>query len=165
MPTRSDFYRQHPSELIWLGSAGCDGDPHSILREMKVLQGNGIFPISSEDDWVESVDAVLADHEEATHPDWGWPWPWNTSAGTDYAYTWDPHAGILVSHYGKPWLTVSEVLTGYADSTGLYPVFPDMSAVKEVRWDAGNAPMVISNDGTLSNPPLQARNAPKPAGA
>lgn len=151
MSTRADFYLSHPhnvAPLEWLGSIGMDGSPDTVLSELSVDSAVGI-EIASEADWRESVTAVLLAHDEATHPDWGWPWPWDTSITTDYTYVWGPRCGLLIYHYGE--------LEDHQPKLD----WPDMSAIKEIRWDVGNAPMVIDRRSGLANPPTAAKNRPK----
>lgn len=162
--TRADFYLGTGSDLQWLGSIGMDGMPSAVLKELSMDRGQRI---SGVDDWCESVTAVLLAHEEATHPDWGWPWPWKDSGMTDYSYVYDSKTGqVMISCYGTEWMDhrLFTKLTNEQEQelTGHLQEFPDMSAVMAIRWDSGNAPMVIDDHGLLTNPPSESADMNKP---
>lgn len=150
MSTRADFYIGMGKDATWLGSVGMDGDPKSIAEELSFTAQT---TIADEDDWVESVAVVFRDHIEHTLPERGWPWPWDDSQTTDYAYTLF-YGQVWVSNYGCRWMhledylskspTIVQMLDNLPDAT---EVFPDMSKIKNVRLDSGNAPMIFGFDG------------------
>lgn len=164
MNTRADFYLGMGKSAQWLGSIGTDGMPSAVLRELSMDYGQ---TISGEDDWRESVTAILLAHEEATHPDWGWPWPWANSCGTDYAYAFEPEQQqVLVSCFGTGWMDIWEY-TKQSDEQeraqqGGIESFPDMEEIMAIRWDSGNAPMVLGPDGSLVNPKQEFADMNKP---
>ena len=158
MGTRADFYRGLGEDAVWLGSVGMDGDPEAIAELIGVDDAESF---TTSEQWQEAVTRVLLAHDEGTHPTWGWPWPWDDSRTTDYAYAWTRHCGVLVSSFGTPWSSLEYALHhGCAGEVGT-TVFPDMSAVRNTRWDSGNAPMLISATG-LFNEVTESRNRPKP---
>lgn len=136
MGTRADFYIGTGQQAEWLGSFAWDGHPSSVAEDLSLTKETP--HIASEDDWRESVAALLK-REDATLPERGWPWPWATSAATDYTYTWTPDSPVLVSCGGsgyRPLLTVLE--DGEDDADQTTEIFPDMSARMNVRWDVGS---------------------------
>jgi hypothetical protein len=149
MGTRADFYIGKGKGAAWLGSIGMDGSPDAVAGDMSF---SAKTTISGEDDWVESVAAVFQSHEEHTVPEMGWPWPWDDSNTTDYAYTFD-QGQVWVSCFGQAWVTLVTALTEQDWDEGEMNTleFPDMSSSKNIRWDAGNAPMIfgVKTDGSM----------------
>lgn len=145
MGTRADFYVGKGKDATWIGSVGEDGNPQAVAELMSISPG---ITISSEDDWVESVAVVFAQHPEHTVPERGWPWPWDNSSGTDYTYTLD-EGQVWVSCYGCPWRPLEYAINSpvefdrFSDLDHRSLEFPDMSKIKNVRWDSGNAPMIF----------------------
>jgi hypothetical protein len=148
MGTRADFYYGTGPEAQWLGSFAWDGDPATVAQRLSLDEGQHI---ASEADWRESVAAMLAGLDDATLPEQGWPWPWADSRTTDYAYTFvdHPEGGVLVSCFGSAWVGLEAALTDddwpqWLSNTDLQKeVFPDMTAIQNVRWDKGSGVIVI----------------------
>ena len=151
MGTRADFYTGKGRDANWLGSVGMDGHPETISEQLSLTLE--FQSIASEADWTESVAAVFDAHEEHTLPEMGWPWPWDDSNTTDYAYTYE--AGkVWVSCFGRLWVTLQWALEeedAWDAMEGGQLDFPDMSAIKNIRYDSGNAPMIfgVKADGSL----------------
>lgn len=154
MGTRADFYYGIGSDAQWLGSHAFDGDPATVAERLSLDAGQHI---ASEADWRESVAALLAGLPDATLPAQGWPWPWKDSRTTDYAYAWTPgHPQVLVSCLGSRWVDLPRVWTDrdWPQEAELnVEVFPDMTAVQNVRWDIGSGVIVIgpSRDGRMAS--------------
>ena len=117
MGTRADFYIRDK----WLGSIAWDGYPDGIP--------DAILDAPTEADFLEQVLDFLSQREDSTFVDQGWPWPWDDSTLTDYSYVWDDKPLIYV--FGK----------------GNKPArkWPDMSAIKNVRWDKGSGIILIQS--------------------
>lgn len=91
--TRADFWIGRGTDAEWLGSISWGGEPENLPTVLKQTCCMG---------YKVAVQRLLPTREDATLPRQGWPWPYLTSAGTDYAYTWDD-GQLLVSHFGKTW--------------------------------------------------------------
>ena len=142
MGTRADFYIGKGRDANWLGSVGMDGNPEDIARHLSLDLSQ---TIASENDWVESVNMVFTAHPEHTLPEMGWPWPWDDSNTTDYAYTYD-EGKVWVSCFGTRWVSLRWALEeedAWDKMEGSQLALPDMSAIKNIRYDSGNAPMMF----------------------
>lgn len=101
MGTRADFYVGRGDSLEWLGSIAWDGYPDPPGHP------SALGRVSTEAEYRDAVETMLAVRPDATRPADGWPWPWPTSATTDFAYSF--HAGnVIVSNFGGAWLTWAE---------------------------------------------------------
>lgn len=117
MGTRADFYVGRGAEAEWLGSIAMDGYPDG--------HPEACLDAASEIAFRESVARIL-EVPHATYPEEGWPWPWEDSRTTDYAYAWD--GAVLVSNFGRRWLSADEARDGADDGDAKVAVFPNMSA-------------------------------------
>ena len=127
MGTRADFYVGRGLEAEWIGSIAWDGYPDGVPEP--------VLTSTSEQDFRERVEAILAEKRSATRPEMGWPWPWEDSNTTDYAYAWD--GGVFICGFGRGWKTPGEYRDAVDSDAGLREdepeagdrcVFPDMSA-------------------------------------
>lgn len=126
MGTRADFYVRKNQEMKWLGSKGYDGYPDGI--EEKVLKSSTVEEFESE------TVAFLKSQDDSTFPNEGWPWPWNDSKGTDYAYIFE-NGKVMASNFGYPLFDpLGEDEEIKAEATELDNYFPDMRAIKNVKF-------------------------------
>lgn len=136
MGTRADFYiGRDPQHMEWLGSVAFDGDAGS-------MQNDGLFAVEGVNayrSWVKSLD-----RDDFTSPEMGWPWPWETSATTDYAYTWDD-GKVWWSCFGSAWETDPQADTDGALATAEFPEFDTTNHARAGTKRSGN--MVISFGG------------------
>lgn len=134
MGTRADFYVGQGIGAEWLGSIAWDGHPDGVPGP--------IFDATSETDYRERVEAILATDKSATRPADGWPWPWTDSRTTDYAYTWDGR--VLVSSGGRPYVDRQAAMAeGYYDSPK-QEVFPDMTNRQRVTLGPRSGITIVS---------------------
>ena len=102
MGTRADFYIGIGPAAEWLGSVTYDGHPE--------YNGKGPLAADSEEAFRLAVATLLDDPKIlSTSPSEGWPWPWEDSRTTDYAYAWTADRGAVLSVFGRPWVTLSEL--------------------------------------------------------
>ena len=133
MGTRADFYVGRGPQAEWLGSIAMDGYP----------EGNGaeLLYATSEQQFRERVESILAELDHSTRPEQGWPWPWKDSRNTDYAYAWDQ--GVWISNWGYRWAGAAEYRASDPGDGGLGRddefwgdeiacVFPDMASRQNV---------------------------------
>ena len=129
MPSRADFYAGNE----WLGSAAWDVYPSAVMEDEPQ-----IFCAASEGAYRQAVASYLTQKgADATHPEQGWPWPWNNSDLSDNTYLFI-NGRTLVRDYSGPFIYY---ISGEVVDVDWTP--PDMSEIKNVRWDQpGGAPMI-----------------------
>ena len=157
MGTRGDFYIGKGPDANWLGSIGMDAHPETISEQLSLTLE--FQSIASEADWTESVAMVFGAHDEHTLPEMGWPWPWDDSNTTDYSYTYD-NGKVWVSCFGTMWVTLQwamEEEDAWDKMEGGQLKLPDMAAIKNIRYDSGNAPMIFRG-GRIVNDEVVAQN-------
>lgn len=136
MGTRSDYYvgsTDDTKNAEWIGSHAWDGYPKGVPA--------AIITATTEEAFRSACDA-----HTTTKPSRGWPWPWDTSATTDYAYLFDRKANTVVaSCFGGAWFDpkVKQEEDDDDKASGPEPVWPDMSARKNVRWDSEGSGVII----------------------
>ena len=130
MGTRADYYLgRDPETMVWLGSTAWDGNPEAVFGDTPPV-------ITERAEWLEWIANHVMIRSDYTNPERGWPWPWDDSGTTDYAYAWCPRTGeIYVSNYGRPWVSLVLALEGTYDDEGEKVAFPNMAAIKNIRWD------------------------------
>lgn len=113
MGTRADFYIGKGLKSEWLGSIAWDGYPEPYEKK-------GMWEPCDEEAWRERIHKFAKMRDDWTSPDMGWPWPWNTSATTDYAYTWKD--GLVWISNGCKWLAYDDYRTASAEYQRLYKI-------------------------------------------
>ena len=104
MGTRADFFIGIGPTAKWIGSTSYDGHPDSW--------GEAPLAATSEAEFRAAVEKMLSQPRDEglfTRPEEGWPWPWEDHRITDYAYSWDPARGPVVSCGGRLWVTAQEL--------------------------------------------------------
>ncbi len=147
MGTRADFYKDVNGNLEWIGSIGLDGYPEhpGIPKEFNIITA------TSESEYLERVESMLAGVDHCTRPEQGWPW--TNGRLTDYSYRFFS-GEVELSSFGYPWLPVS-VYLGFSeeqhDEYGEQPKveFPDMSDVQKVTLGHRSGAIVISSGGIV----------------
>lgn len=138
MGTRADFYikKAEEKELIWLSSIAWDGYPDGI--DVPVLAAK------TQTEYIAELQKFLEPREDVTLPERGWPWPWNDSNTTDYAYCF--HDGkVYANCFGHGWhMPLEEVAEDKDPEIVWEHEYPDMSAIKNVRYDKGSGVILIS---------------------
>lgn len=100
MGTRADFYIGIGPAAEWLGSISMDGYPDGHPEPL--------FACLSADAFRADVIEMFKEAGLHTRPEEGWPWPWNDSRTTDYAYAWVEGRGVLLSNFGRAWITLEQ---------------------------------------------------------
>lgn len=138
MGTRADFYIKQEQEpkMLWLGSIAWDGYPEGIDKDVLLA--------TSPDEYVNEVRRFLAAHK-GTLPDRGWPWPWDNSKTTDYSYVFVDNK-VMGSSWGNSFfdpLVKQEDNDDETQEQGESIDWPDMTDVKNVRWDMEGSGLII----------------------
>lgn len=140
MGTRADFYTRNEKSMEYLGSIAFDG--YEI--DDNVLQAK------TEQSFREELAKFFSDRNDYSVPEQhGWPWPWNDSRTTDYSYVFE-NGKVLASNWGR---ALYDPLIQQADENGgdeqdeqkLDNFWPDMSALKNVRFDKGSGLLIIAH--------------------
>lgn len=138
MGTRADFYikKADEKELVWISSIAWDGYPDGI--DKLVLEAK------TQTEFIAELQKFLQPRTDVTLPDHGWPWPWNDSGTTDYAYCF--HNGkVYANCFGNGWFDPFEKTEEDKDPSIIWEHdYPDMSNIKNVRYDRGSGLIVIS---------------------
>lgn len=142
MGTRADFYikKAEEKELVWLASIAWDGYPDSIDNE-----NFAVLKSTNQTEYIANLQRFLSKREDVTLPENGWPWPWNDSGTTDYAYCF--HEGKVYSNcFGNGWYDPIKQMEERVDEPEIiwHHDYPDMSAIKHVRYDKGSGLIVLS---------------------
>lgn len=135
MGTRADFYikKAEETELIWLASIAWDGYPEGIDKD--------IINAKNQTEYVAALQKFLSTRDDVTLPEHGWPWPWDNSQTTDYGYCF--HNGkVYANCFGHGWFNPK---SKKEEPKIIWEhVYPDMSAIKNVRYDKGSGLIVLS---------------------
>ncbi len=132
MGTKADFYIGRGVHAAWLGSIAYDGSPWFHVCQP-------IMAATDSDAYLAAIELILRrGAREPICPSAGWPWPWKTSAGSDYAYTFD--AGTVWVSDGCSWVSGEAYLMG-ARGVPDGGVFPDMT--RNQRVDPRFGPLLL----------------------
>lgn len=151
MGTRADFYikKAEEKELIWIASIAWDGYPDGIDDENDF----DLLKSTTQVEYIARLQRFLSKRDDVTLPENGWPWPWDNSNTTDYAYCF--HDGkVYANCFGNGWYDPIARMNRDAvvinDDAEDEPEiiweheYPDMSKIKNVRYDKGSGLIVIS---------------------
>lgn len=136
MGTRADFYikKAEEKELVWLASIAWDGFPDDI---------DDVITAENQADYIGRLQKFLSKRDDVTLPEQGWPWPWDNSNTTDFAYCFVDNR-VLTNHFGDGWHVFVEGKDNDEAPRVWEHEFPDMSKVKNVRYDKGSGIILIS---------------------
>lgn len=137
MGTRADFYikKADEKELIWIASIAWDGYPDGI--------DCGVLDSKTQSEYIGNLQRFLKDRNDVTLPERGWPWPWDNSSTTDFAYCF-VDGRVLTNNFGHGWhVYIKDQDNDNAPMVWEYE-FPDMSKIKNVRYDKGSGAIFLS---------------------
>lgn len=148
MGTRADFYIKTVDKLEWLGSIAWDGYDIGNVGKSKSLS-----------QYKKRLKTFLDGREDSTYPANGWPWPWNNSKLTDCCYVFTD--GQVYHSYDRigshddastpllfcpcsfdPFTTNGDVKKRIDGKKKI--LVPDMSSLKNVRYDRGSGLIILS---------------------
>lgn len=137
MGTRADFYikKAEEKELIWLASIAWDGYPDGI--------DENVLDSKTQAEYVARLQKFLSTRSDVTLPERGWPWPWDDSNTTDFAYCF-VDGKVLTNHFGHGWHVFVDGQDNDEAPIVWEHEFPDMSNIKNVRYDKGSGLIVLS---------------------
>ncbi len=133
MGTRADFYVGRGEKSEWLGSIAWDGYPEGI--------DDAVLKAKTKQTFRGAVRKFFKGRDDVTLPTQGWPWPWETSATTDYAYSFDG-SRVSASCFGGPWFKPTAEQPDKDD--GPSAIFPNMKAHQRVTTGKRSGIIVIS---------------------
>lgn len=139
MGTRADFYIKKADEkdLIWIASIAWDGYPDGIDKE--------ILGAKTQTEYIAELQKFLMDRNDVTLPKDGWPWPWDNSNTTDYGYCFN-EGKVYANCFGNGFFDpLEEVKEDDEPKIVWEHDYPDMSRIKNVRYDKGSGLIVLTS--------------------
>lgn len=146
MGTRADFYikKAEEKELVWLASIAWDGYPDGIDDENDFA----VLKATTQVEYIANLQRFLSKRTDVTLPEHGWPWPWDDSNTTDYAYCLND-GKVYANCFGGGWYDPIERMKDKENDDDEPEIiwhheYPDMSKIKNVRYDKGSGLIIIS---------------------
>jgi hypothetical protein len=95
MATKADFYVGDGASAVWIGSIAGNGTPNCIPGRLLAS------PFAAT--WKKYAEKFISEHKSGRLPKDGWPWEHNTSACTDYVYSFVDNE-VKVAVLGLGWM-------------------------------------------------------------